>query len=110
MKSLKKIFYITLLSSAVIFAMGCQHAINAPPSQHYLDGLRIGDLYAKKDALNYKCMEHSFFFNVRTRGNIQQHIRKFKQEKAPADFINGFSQSYQTAYRDYIDAYCDDID
>lgn len=109
MKTSKYIFYTVLLLFVTI-PMGCQHAINAPPSQQFLKGLQIGDQYAKKDALGYPCIEKAFLSYSRPRGYLQQHLLKFKQEKAPSDFIEGFSRGYETAYRDYIDAYCYDID
>lgn len=88
---------------------GCSQFINKPLSGEYIAGQKTAEAYAKQDAIDSHCINYPVALNSNILNNTRKHLDNFKSEKS-SDFINGFSQSYQNEYIEYMSLYCDSLD
>jgi hypothetical protein len=74
-------------------------------SGDYYAGSNAGELAAKQDALDYRCIEYPTQLPHLIRSHIKAHL-KSDANKNSQEYVKGFKWGYGVAFRDYTNTYC----
>ena len=103
MKFTKLFSYMLVLS--LFFTLSCQSMGPVQPNDDYYAGKRAGEIAAKQDALDYRCIDYPVALPHLMRRHIAGHLSSSKTP-LPERYIKGFKWGYRTAFRDLTDTYC----
>ncbi len=79
----------------------------APPPSNgdYYLGSTAGELAAKQDALDYRCINYPTQLPHLIRNNVKAHLKNHGHQNSEA-YVRGFKWGYHVAFRDYTNTYC----
>ena len=96
---------IFIIFSALLFTISCQRMSPTPSSGDYYMGSNAGELAAKQDALDYRCINYPTQLPHLIRDNVKAHLKNDGNKNSEA-YVRGFKWGYDVAFRDYTDTYC----
>ena len=96
---------IFIVFPALLFTISCRHMHPTPSSGDYYMGSNAGEIAAKQDALDYRCIDYPTQLPHLIRNNVKAHLKDDENKNSEA-YVRGFKWGYDTAFRDYTDTYC----